>query len=119
MQSMQSTQSTWSPFQSPEVREICAHLTPAEHSRLIADARQRGTDIGRWIVLPFGITGGLLFWARQVGLVLFIIYFAVSGYPRIRAMRRRNMELLCETEWAQSRGYRPERLRLMAFPWST
>jgi len=119
---MKIAQSTWSPFQSPEVREICAHLTPAEHAQLIADARQRGTDIGRWIAIPFGLTVGLLYWSWQVGLVLlalFIIYFAVSGYPRIRGMRRRSMALLCETEWARSRGYAPERLRLMTFPWST
>ncbi len=119
---MKLTQSTWSPFQSPEVREICAHLTPAEHALLIADARERGTSIGRWIAVPFGVTAGLLFLSWQAGLVLlvfFIIYFAVSGLPRFRAMRRRSMELLCETEWARSRGYTPERLRLMTFPWST
>ena len=119
---MKITQSTWSPFQSPEVREICAHLTPAEHAQLIADARQRGTDIGRWFAIPFGVTVGLLYWSWQVGLfllALFIIYFAFSGYPRLRAMRRRSMVLLCETEWARSRGYAPERLRVMSFPWST
>jgi tetrahydromethanopterin S-methyltransferase subunit G len=119
---MKTSQSTWSPFQSPEVREICAHLTPVEHAQVIADACQRGTDIGRWIAIPFGVTVGLLFWSWQVGLVLlalFIIYFALSGFPRIRAMRRRSMALLCETEWARSRGYTPERLRLMTFPWNT
>jgi hypothetical protein len=119
---MKTTQSTWSPFQSPEVREICEHLTPAEHAKLIADARQRGTDLGRWIAFPFAVTVGLLFWSWQVGLVLlplFIIYFAISGFPRIQTMRRRSMGLLCETEWARSRGYTPERLRLMSFPWST
>lgn len=119
---MKVAQSTWSPFQSSEVREICAHLTPAEHAQLIADARQRGSDIGLRIAGPFGVTAGLLVWSWQVGLVflaLFAIYFAISGYPRLRAMRRRSMELLCETEWARSRGYKPERLRLMTFPWST
>ena len=48
-------ESTWSPFQSAEVREICAHLTPTEHARLMEDARGReklGSCLGR--VLSFG-----------------------------------------------------------------
>jgi hypothetical protein len=116
---MKLSQSTWSPFQSPEVREICANLTPVEHARLVADARQRGRDIGRWINFPFGIAVGFIVFSWQLGvglLAVFAIYFAVSGWPRLRAMRRRSMELLCETEWARSRGYTPDRLRLMKFP---
>jgi hypothetical protein len=116
---MKLTESTWSPFQSQEVREICAHLTPAEHARIIADARQRGADIGRWIAVPFGVACGFIVFAWQLGVALlavFAIYFAVSGWSRLRAMRRRSMELLCETEWACGRGYTPERLRLMRFP---
>lgn len=118
---MKITQSTWSPFQSPEVREICSHLTPAEHARLIDAARKRGTDIGWWIAVPFGVTVGLVAWSWQIGLsmmALFAVYFAISALPRLRAMRRRSMELLCETEWAWSRGYTPERLRLMSFSWT-
>jgi len=118
---MKILQSTWSPFQSPEVREICAHLTPAEHAQLVADARQRGTDIARGIGGPFVVSFGLLFWSWQVGSVVLAalgICFAISGFPRIRAMRRQSMELLCETGWARSQGYTPERLRLMTFPWT-
>ena len=118
---MTHLQSTWSPFQSPEVREICAHLTPAEHARLVADARQRGTDIAREIVGPFGVSFGLLFWSWQVGSVVLAVLgicFAISAFPRVRAMRRQSMELLCETDWARSQGYKPERLRLMTFPWT-
>ena len=118
---MKLTQSTWSPFQSPEVREICANLTPAEHAQIIAHARERGTDIWRWIVALFGSIAAMLVWSWQVGLLLLplvIIYFAASGLPRLRAMRRRSKELLCETEWGRSRGYTPERLRLMTLPWT-
>ncbi|PHR88830.1 MAG: hypothetical protein COA78_36255 [Blastopirellula sp.] len=133
---MNTTQSTWSPFQSPEVREICEHLTPAEHAQLMDNARQCSTDIGWWMAtrseVAFGlwfwwmatrseVAFGLLFWSWQFGLVLlplFVINFAISGFQFFRAMQRRSMGLLCETEWARSRGYTPEGLRLMAFPWS-
>jgi hypothetical protein len=52
-----------------------------------------------------------------VGLALVIIYLAISDSPRRQAMRRRSLELLCETRWARSQGYTPERLKLMSFPW--
>ena len=118
---MKLSQSTWSPFQSPDVREICAHLTPEEHARLIADARYRGAQIGWWIAVPFGIVAGSFVFSRHLGLALvavFAIYFAVVGWPRLRTMRRRSMELLCATEWAHNCGYTPERVSLMRFPWS-
>ena len=117
---MKLSESTWSPFQSPEVREICAHLTPTERSRLLDGARQRGREIGQWIAVPLGIAVSSFMWSWRLGLLLlalFAVYFAVSGLARLRAMRRRTMELLCETEWARSRGYTPNRLRLMTFPW--
>jgi hypothetical protein len=116
------SQSTWSPFQSPEVREICANLTPAEHTRLIDDARQRGTDLGRWFAAPFSLAIGLILFSWQwglVSLVFFVTYFVGWGWPRLRNMRRKSIEMLCDTEWARSHGYTPERLRLTKFPWST
>ena len=118
---MKLTESTWSPFQSAEVREICAHLTPEEHARLRGDARWRGQQIGQRLAVPSGVVAGSFGWSWQLGIVLlalFIVYFAVSGLPRLRAMRRRSIELLCETEWARRHGYSPDRLRLMTFPWS-
>ena len=101
---MKLTESTWSPFQSAEVREICAHLTPEEHACLLGDARWRGQQIGQRLAVPSGVVAGSLGWSWQLGIVLlalFIVYFAVSGLPRLRAMRRRSIELLCETEWAR------------------
>ncbi len=118
---MKLTESTWSPFQSAEVREICAHLTPEEHARLRGDARWRGQQIGQRLAVPSGVVAGSFGWSWQLGIVLlalFIVYFAVSGLPRFRAMRRRSIELLCETEWARRQGYSPDRLSLLTFPWS-
>jgi hypothetical protein len=118
---MKLLESTWSPFQSPEVREICAHLTPSEHARLLEDAQQRGAWIGIWLAGPLGLCGGLLVWYWQIGavlLALYVPYFMFFGLSRLRAMRRRSMELLCDTDWARSRGYSPANLRLMTFPWS-
>jgi hypothetical protein len=115
------SESTWSPLQSAEVREICAHLSPTEHARLMEDARERGRLIGQWFALPLAIVTVPLFWSRRVGLslvALFVVYFVLWVLPRFRAMRRNTIELLCETEWARNKNYTPTRLRLMTFPWS-
>jgi O-antigen/teichoic acid export membrane protein len=120
-------ESTWSPFQSDEVREICAHLVSTERAQLREDARERGRWIGRWFALPLALLIVALFWSWHLGLslrlglalvTLFAIYFSFSILPRFRAMRRRTIGLLCETEWARNRNYTPSSLRLMTFPWS-
>jgi hypothetical protein len=115
------SESTWSPFQSAEVREICANLSTTEQARLMEDARERGRLIGQWFAVPLAIVGVLLFWSWRLGLLLvalFAVYFVFWVLPRFRAMRRRTIELLCETEWARDQNYTPARLRLMSFPWS-
>jgi hypothetical protein len=114
-------ESTWSPFQSAEVREICAHLSPMEHARLIEDARERGRRMGYLVAVPLTFVGVLLFSSWRLGLalgVLFVVYFVLWVLPRFRAMRRRTIGLLCETEWARTQSYLPTNIKLMAFPWS-
>jgi hypothetical protein len=115
------SESTWSPFQSAEVREICAHLSPTEHARLMEDARQRGQQIGKWFAVPLAFVSAFLFWSWRLGLALvalFVVYFVVWVLPRFRAMRHRTIELLCATEWAHTHNYTPTRVKLMTFPWS-
>jgi hypothetical protein len=119
--SKDTSKSTWSPFQSPEVREICAHLTPSESRQLIDDARERGRKIGQWLALPLASVICVLFWFWQLGVVLcalFVAYCVIWFLPRIRAMRRHSIELLCESAWARAQNYTPSRVRLMSFPWS-
>ena len=119
------SESTWSPFQSPKVREICAHLTPDEHARLLKNAQRNG-KMAVWIaapsVVPFlaiiNLYRGFGSWRLNLAfLALYAVYVAVFCLPRLKAARRRTREFLCETEWARSQGYTPERLRLMKFPW--
>jgi hypothetical protein len=121
MQRKGISESTWSPFQSAEVREICAHLSPTEHARLMEDARERGRQIGVWFAAPLAIVGVLLFRSWRLGLplvALFVVYFVLWVLPRFRAMRRRSIELLCATEWARTQNYTPTHVRLMTFRWS-
>jgi hypothetical protein len=115
------SESTWSPFQSAEVREICAHLSPTEHSRLMEDARERGRQMGQWFTVPLAIVVVLLSMSWRLGLALvalFVAYFVLWLLPRFRAMQQRSIEFLCQAEWARTQNYTPTRVRLMTFPWS-
>ena len=114
-------QSVSSPFQSPEAQEIFGHLTPEEHARVLDDGRQYGQQMARWFAIPLGLVVASFLWSWQVGLVLlvlFLVYLRAFALPRMGSVRRRTKELLCATEWARSRGYTPERLRLTTFSWS-
>jgi hypothetical protein len=112
---------TWSPFQSPEVRDICAHLTPDERQQLMENGRHAGRQFAMWIVLPGTVATGALIlsgWVGLVGASVFLVYLAVVVWPRLRAMQLTNKKLICESEWAREKGYSTTTLRLFEFPWS-
>jgi hypothetical protein len=118
---MKFTESTWSPFQSSEVRDICAHLTPAEKQHLLVLAAQYGRDSGWRFAVPFALVLISFPYSRLVGLVLlvcFITYCATLAQQRVRAHQRRVREFLCATGYARERGYTPDSLRMFALPWS-
>jgi len=94
---MRFTESTWSPFQSPEVRDICTHLTPAEKQGLLVLAAQYGRDSGWRSAVPFALVVISFVYSRLVGivsLVCFATYCATVEQRRIRAHQRRVREFL-------------------------
>jgi hypothetical protein len=124
-------QYTWLPFQSPEIRDIYAHLTPTEKQQLMAQARGYGRESGRRIGAWNGIACGLFaalysFWRpfSLLWLVPFILVVNFMPYcfkaerQRSRARHQRVRELLAATEYAREHGYKPETLRMFAMPWS-
>lgn len=118
---MKITQSTWSPFQSPEVRDICAHLTTAEKQHLMAQAARYGQDSAWRFAMPFALVTLSFFYSRPAGfvlLVLFIIYCFTVERQRKRAHQKRVREFLAATEFGREHGYRPDALRMFYFPWS-
>lgn len=119
----QST-STWSPFQSPEVQAICENLTEQEHARLITNARLTGYEIGNWVISPMIglIASAFLSFAAPFPFILLFIACTwcvyAHGIPRMRNMRHRVREILCETNYAKQKGYTPSALSLESLPWS-
>jgi len=101
---------TWLPRPSPLMREICAHLTPAEH----AEMTKRGLLFGIWnaatFFAPFFC---IMFLPAPIGWIYGIaaLVIGLSFYPMWNRMQR---EFLCSTEWARQRGLRPDQLKRSA-----
>lgn len=114
-------------YQSPEVREVYAHLTPAEKGRLQSLGRQMGQRFGVWLAFPLAVAGMgcFLLWSHgqaETGFMVlgvFVLYFVFLCLPLLRGFQRSNIEFLCQTEWARSHGYTTTRLRWKTFPWSS
>ncbi len=118
---MKLTQSTWSPLQSPEVREICAHLTARERQELLSRAKAYGQQTFWRFALPFSLVAMSFFYSRLMGfacLVPFVIYCLTVERGRIRAHQQGSREFLAGTQYAREHGVPPGALRLFAFPWS-
>ena len=105
---------TWSPFQSPQVKEICSHLSPGEYAALTL----RSTAYGAWVALTLGIPFGFIvvFWShsgqsvRTACMVLIGLHAACVPIWQ-RAQRR----FLCSTQWARLNELRPDKLELFSF----
>jgi uncharacterized membrane protein len=118
-------ESTWypfSPFHSPEVYDICEHLTPSEKR----DLKDLTARYGRTSGIVAGIFAGLIAVSFSfyhsvtlalVFLILLVLYELIFEGRRFRAQKKRIREMLCDTEYARSRGYHPETLKMFAFPW--
>ena len=110
--SMSANWLTWSPFQSPEVDEICAHMTAAEQR----EAARRGGLYGMWVaatslLIPLGCAFGfgshILGGASAAGLI--ILHIAC-----IPVWQKMQMRFLCSTAWAREQGIRPEQFSLFS-----
>lgn len=100
--------STGSPFQSPEVRDICAHMTEAEK----AAASRRGGFYGLWCAATLAGPLSLAISQRSWPVVLMaavLIAMHVACLPVWFRMQRR---FLCSTAWARERGIAPDQLAL-------
>jgi hypothetical protein len=101
---------TWSPLQSPEVGEICAHLAKAERNVLSI----LGLLSGVWIVgTIFGIPTLIRSFPSPGNWVVASIWGILFGVsiPMIHRMAR---HFLCSTAWAKEHGFTPEMLRLFS-----
>jgi hypothetical protein len=98
----------WSPFQSKEVKEICANITPREKSMFKKRAFLYGLWIDVSLLIPLFIAVVRPAWWSFIlagaGVVVHILYLPV--------WKRKQRELLCGTDWARSSGITLDKLPL-------
>ncbi len=118
-------QALWYPFQSPEVRDICRHMTPEETRQLTVYARKVGWIVG---IVPslilYPLFGYLALctplypprpWSIFVLLVLVVPVTFLIGWLGISGFRRKQIQMLCQTDYAKLKGFTPRTLPLYAF----
>jgi hypothetical protein len=108
---MRTDWKTWSPFQSPEVRDICAHMTDAEKAEL----SRRSGFYGAWCAATVGIPSSLAIVGRSQWLVVLaagLVAIHIACVPVWQRMQRR---FLCSTAWADEHGITPDRLKMFVF----
>ena len=111
MRTVSKNWKTWSPFQSPEVREICSHMNDTEK----AQVRRQGIGYGVWVVITCAFP---LSYAVTDPSRLSIIVAAILVTIHIVCIpfwQKRMKRFLCSTAWARGQGFTPEQIRLYAF----
>lgn len=111
---------TWAPFQSDQVREICAHMTKAERRAAV----KRGAVCGLLIAIIPGmiglILGAVVFRSALVVVTVCLFVFAVIALVLYKKwpphMVRSQQHVLASTQWARSQGIEAEDIQL--YRWS-
>ena len=108
---------TWSPFQSPEVAEICAHMTDAE----VSAARWRSAFYGLWVAATFVFPVVLVLPAAFLvdvpsiyPIIAAILLFALH-IGAIPIWLKKQKHFLCSSAWAREHDIKPKLLRLFYF----
>jgi hypothetical protein len=100
-----------SPLASPEVREIAAHMTPAEKRHVTKLAAM----FGIWNAAT-GFAPLYIYWwlppLHNWKLALLVCLVGIVFYPVWFKMM---LEVQCSTEWARARGIKPASLRRFSF----
>jgi hypothetical protein len=107
---------TWSPFQSDQVRQICAHMTKAERRAAIRRAALWGALIG---IVPGMIALLLGTVVLQSAVAAVTVCFLILPLAALVLSRKwlphvvkSQQNFLASTEWAKSQGIQAEDIRL-------
>ena len=103
--------STWAPFQSDQVREICSHMTATERRRAVA----RGAVYGLILGGLFGVVGLLgmpigkwLFDSYLIGAVIIqplaLILMGISFWKLKPLADQSEKEFLASMQWSKENG---------------
>jgi len=111
-----SDTNTWSPFQSDQVKEICAHMTKAECRAAVKRGALWGILIGIAPGMTALILGVVVFQSAMVVVtVCFLIFplIALVLYKKwLPNVVKSQQNFLASTEWAKSQGIKADDIQL-------
>jgi hypothetical protein len=114
-----TSQSTWAPFQSDQVKEICSHMTAGERRRAVGRGAVFGLILGGFLGVMgfFGmLIGKWLFDSLLTGVVIIlamqlipmgILFWRLK--PRIDQSQK---EFLASTQWSKEQGLSSDKIVL-------
>jgi len=114
-----TSHSTWAPFQSDQVKEICSHMTAGERRRAVGRGTVFGLIlggflgvtgffgmvIGKWLFDSF-LTGVVIILAMQL-IPMAILFWKLK--PRIDQSQK---EFLASTQWSEEQGLTSDKIVL-------
>jgi len=111
-----SDTNTWSPFQSDQVKEICAHMTKTERRAAVRRGALWGLLMGIVPGMAALILGVVVFRSALVVvtvcfliLPLIALVLCKKWYPNVV---RSQQHFLASTEWARGQGFKAEDIQL-------
>ena len=111
-----SDSSTWSPIQSDQARDICAHMTKTERRAAI----KRGAVCGAVIGIIPGVIGFILgtvvfrsaVFGVTVGFPIFLLIALALHKTWLPNLIKSQQSFLASTEWARSEGINADDIQL-------
>ena len=114
-----TSHSTWAPFQSDQVKELCSHMTAGERRRAVGRGTVFGLIlggflgvtgffgmvIGKWLFDSF-LTGVVIILAMQL-IPMGILFWRLK--PRIDQSQK---EFLASTQWSEEQGLTSDKIVL-------
>lgn len=111
-----SDSSTWSPFQSDQVREICAHMTKAERRAAVKRGAVWGAVIGIIPGVIALILGAVVFRSAVFGVTVCFLIFPLVALVLYKTwlpnLIKSQQSFLASTEWARSEGINADDIQL-------
>ena len=117
-----TSNSTWAPFQSDQVKEICSHMTAKERRRTVGQGAV-------WGVIIAGLFGVIGFFGMPIGKWLFdsfligviivqpvaLILFGISFWKLKPRIDQSQKEFLASIQWSKEQGFTSDKIVLRRF----
>jgi hypothetical protein len=114
-----TSQSTWAPFQSDQVRQICSHMTAKERGRAVGRGAVFGLILGGFLGVMgfFGmLIGKWLFDSFLAGVVVILamqlIPMGILFWKLKPLIEQSQKEFLASTQWSQEQGLTSDKIVL-------